>query len=41
MYVCQWHLNTPFGKQREVVRIVVPGSQRWEIDGVPGGDAAR
>lgn len=41
MFVCQWHLDIPFGKPSEALRImtawgkeklavaIVPGSQRW------------
>ena len=39
MFVCQWHLDIPYGKQREALAVhsdalaplIVPGSQHWVV----------
>jgi hypothetical protein len=32
MFVCQWHLDIPYGKQGEALApFVVPGSQHWVV----------
>jgi hypothetical protein len=35
MFVCQWHLDVPSGKQGEALApFIVAGSQRWVVDRV-------
>jgi len=33
MFVCQWHLDVPYGKQGEAA--LVPGTQHWVVYRVP------
>jgi hypothetical protein len=34
MYVCQWHLDVPFGEQGEGrAPDIVPGSRHWVVYG--------
>lgn len=38
MFVCQWHLDTPYGRQSEALRVmrIVPASQHWKVYRVAG-----
>jgi hypothetical protein len=37
MFACQWHLDIPFGKQKEVLDIM----KRWDDEMIKAGDAPK
>ena len=37
MFVCQWHIDVPFGKQKEVLEVM----RRWDDDMNKAGDVPK